>query len=117
MNETNINEVVMDNIETAVELDMDNLIPIDYEVVSDGFSDEDNIGKIILGLCAAAGVVIGGVAIAKKKKKDGDKKEGFFTKLATKYLTKNGYKVEQVETEDVEGNDEDDFDGLIPDKK
>ena len=118
MNETINNEIEMNNIETAVEFDINDAIPLDYEVMADDLNEGDNFGKVILGICAAAGIAIGGIALAKKAKKNGDKKEGFFEKIATKYLTKKGYTVEQSEsTENDVTTDEDDYDGLIPDTK
>lgn len=115
MNETINNEIEMENIET-MGIDMDNVIPLNYEVCTDGSGDEGNLGAIIFGAGALAAAVIGGIAIAKKKK-NSDKKEGFFKKMAVKYLTKNGYVVERVDETDDEENDDDDCDGLIPDKK
>lgn len=115
MNETINNEIEMENIETTG-IEMDNLIPLDYEVCDCESDDEGNLIGIILGVGALAGAAIGGIALAKKAKKDGDKKEGFIKKMAIKYLTKKGYTVEQVEANDVT-TDEDDCDGLIPDKK
>lgn len=117
MNETINNEIEMNEIETAAELDIDNVIPLDYEVSLDESGDEGNLGAVIFGISALAGAVVGGIALAKKMRKD-DKKDGFIKKMAVKYLTKKGCTVVEPESvENDEGVDADDYDGLVPDEK
>ena len=76
----------------------------DFVGMIDEACDEGNLTGVILGLGALAGVVIGGVAYAKKKKNNKDKK-GFIQKMAVKYLTKKGYTVEEAESTESDDDD------------
>lgn len=119
MNETINNEIEMDNIETAVELDLNDLDTSDFATLVEESDEAQGFDvAALLGIAAAVAAAIGGgIAIAKKKKNNGEKKEGFVKKMAINYLTKKGYKVEQVETTEDDQNDVGDCDDVIFGKK